>query len=133
MQTEKETERSFFCKTDPIVIGLFLLVSLGIWAAGLFANRADRLKIEIYSDNTLIETISLPAQDRIIPIPGKNITLELKNNSVRFSETDCPDKTCSKTGFIGQSGQTAICLPNRVIVKVSGDTQTASEADGIAG
>lgn len=54
---------------------------------------------------------------------GYNI-IEIKDNSVAIIESDCPDKTCIKSGFITKPGQLLVCLPHKLMVEIkSNDTE----------
>ncbi|HRR92028.1 MAG TPA: NusG domain II-containing protein [bacterium] len=44
----------------------------------------------------------------------------MKNRKVRILSSPCPDKLCVKQGYISESGQVIICLPNRVVIKIEG-------------
>ena len=57
-------------------------------------------------------------------------TIEIDGRSVRFSESTCPDQVCVRTGTLTRAGQTAVCLPNRVIVRLRGGEP---EVDAVAG
>ncbi len=54
--------------------------------------------------------------------------IEIANGSVRVTETDCPDRLEVRQGEIRSSGQMLVCLPNRLVVWLSGDR----EVDGVA-
>ncbi len=47
--------------------------------------------------------------------------IEILNGKVRISDTDCPDKLDVKSGWIDSSGEMLVCLPNRVLVRISGE------------
>ena len=132
MNTGRTTSRPFFRKTDWIAVGLLIVFSLSFWGIWLLSHKTDQVKIEIYSDNRLVRTIPLPTADSTIRIPDQKVSLEIRDNAVRFCKTDCPDQTCVKTGFIRNSGQSAICLPNRIVVKIVGASPSSSVPDGIA-
>lgn len=127
------SKRSFFHKTDWIAVILLLAVSLGLWGFAFFSSGAEQALIEITCDNVLVERIRLPAEDRLIHLPDRKMTLELKDNHIRVKETDCSDQTCMRTGFIERSGQTIICLPNRVVVRITGTGSDREQTDAIAG
>lgn len=63
------------------------------------------------------QRISLPANENI-NVNGVEIVIEDYTAFVKSS--DCPDKTCVKTGVLKEAGQRAVCLPNRVIVYLEG-------------
>lgn len=47
--------------------------------------------------------------------------IEILNGKVRISDTDCPDKSEVKSGWIDSSGEMLVCLPNRVLVRIDGE------------
>lgn len=55
-------------------------------------------------------------ENRIIQIKGKTglTIIEIKDRKFRFIESDCVNKTCVKTGWVGLQNYPIICLPNRV-------------------
>ena len=62
--------------------------------------------------------------DRRISINGANgnSVIEIRDHAVRFASSACPTKHCVLGGWHTQSGDTAICLPNRVgITLISND------------
>ena len=64
---------------------------------------------------------------RVIDINGHNKVV-IYDGEVRMEEADCPDKLCVLQGKISRSGQTIICLPNKVMVTIKGGK---SEYDGV--
>ena len=56
--------------------------------------------------------------------------LEIKDGSASITDANCPDKLCVHQRSISKKGETLVCLPHKVIVSISSDTDT--EIDGIA-
>lgn len=54
---------------------------------------------------------------------GEHSTVEFKDGKVRIEDADCPDKICVKTGWISKPGEMIVCLPYRIIIKISGERQ----------
>ena len=50
---------------------------------------------------------------------GSN-TLVIEDGAVSVTQADCPDKVCVAQGAIRYNGETIVCLPNRVVVEVTG-------------
>lgn len=48
-------------------------------------------------------------------------TLLISDKEVRVTQADCPDKLDVKQGAIGKSGETIVCLPNKLVIKISGE------------
>ena len=56
--------------------------------------------------------------------------LSVRDGKIRFTWSDCPDQVCVHTGWIGWSGQAAVCLPNRVMVQIRGESdESGDDAD----
>jgi hypothetical protein len=48
-----------------------------------------------------------------------------------MTQADCPDKLCVHQKAISATGETIVCLPNKVVVEIAGETEDA-EFDTIA-
>lgn len=127
----------FFKKSD-IFIVLALLI-IGILSMSIYkANNSEKpAKAEIYYKSELVETVELTkGVDRRFSIPqNKNVVFHLeKDGSISFEESDCPDKICIKTGKLNIVGQTAACLPNKIIMKiVPAEKRSKDDLDLIVG
>ncbi len=82
----------------------------------LFTLRTEGDIVEVEIDGEIVATYSLSA-DGEYEIGEGNI-LTIKDGKAYMSYADCPDKTCVKTRAISNSGESIICLPNRVSVRV---------------
>ncbi len=63
-------------------------------------------------------------EDREVTIEGvggKN-TLKISNGHADVTEADCPDKVCVDHRSISNKGETIVCLPHKVVVKIVGET-----------
>ena len=111
-----------FKKAD-IVLGIILL-TLGFGILALLRGFAvPGEKVTVFADGTLYGVYSL-SEDQIVEIKsnkGHN-TMEIKDGQVSIIDADCPNKDCMKFGSISQTNQTIICLPNKVSIKISGES-----------
>lgn len=58
-----------------------------------------------------------------IDIPDKDISVRIEESRVWVEHSDCPDQICVRSGEISAAGQSVVCLPNRVVVKITGVAQ----------
>lgn len=57
-------------------------------------------------------------------------TVVIENGFAYVDYADCPDKICSKHKKISRSGESIVCLPNKVVVTVCNENN--QELDGVA-
>ena len=116
------------------------LVALAVLAAAaaiLFAFRpksGNFLTARIVLDNELVAELPLSALSETVTldVPGARypITVEAENGRVRVSHSECPSQDCVHTGWVSRSGGQIICLPNRLVVTVTGG---GADADAVTG
>jgi hypothetical protein len=49
---------------------------------------------------------------------GDYNTIEVREESIRIKGANCYDQVCVQFGFISKPGETAVCLPHKLVVKV---------------
>lgn len=121
--------RSRMKRGDFVVIGCVLLLAAALAFFLAVQAAGDRLYAEIWQDGTLIERVALTdAADRTIEVDGHN-TIVLSGQTARMQWADCRDQVCVRTGTLSRAGQTAVCLPHRVVLRLIGEK---TEVDAIA-
>ena len=109
-------------KNDLIVIAVILTVCVLMLVPSF--KKSDRLIATITVNGTETQIIDLSSVDKTYTIntdtsPEAEITVE--KNAVFFSYAECPDKLCINTGKLTRSGQTAACLPAKVVVSLKSE------------
>lgn len=105
----------------PFEVLLFLAVIVVISMLFVYCSYDDDfVKAEIKHDGKIVKTIDLrSAENQSFTIDeNSKVNFEIKDNKIRFINTDCPDKLCENVGFIYKRNQTAICLPNVTSIKI---------------
>lgn len=121
----------FFKKMDVIIIAVLLIIGLAGVAYSKLRPAGENLSAEISYGSDVIAVIPLDGEIRTLAVPGhENVVLTIGNGEVMFTQSDCPDKICIRTGTLKKSGQSAACLPNKIIVRVVSDK--GNELDDIA-
>lgn len=106
-------------KNDIILIGVLLLVA----AAGLFVfklmNSEPGATVRVSADNQVYGEYPL-TEDRVVEIPGHigTCVLEITGGTAQMKSADCPNQICVHHASISNTGETIICLPNRVSVEI---------------
>ena len=72
------------------------------------------------------------SEDRTVRIEGEGgyNLLVIEGGEVYLSEADCPTQLCVKTGKIRYAGQSIVCLPHKLAVRIKGG---ASGLDAVTG
>ena len=125
-------------RTRPTLLdGLVAAAVLAAAAAILFAFRptsGNFLTARIVLDNEVVAELPLSTltQPVALDVPGAEypITVEAEPGRVRVLHSDCPSQDCVHTGWVSRSGGQIICLPNRLVITVTGGT---AEADAVTG
>jgi hypothetical protein len=70
-----------------------------------------------------VATFSLKEDDdRTETVQSGDLSFQVRlyRGQIAIVKIDCPDQICVKTGYIGKTGQSIICLPNRVSILMKG-------------
>ncbi len=71
-------------------------------------------------------------QDATAVIGGEEWNvLQINGGKASVAEANCGDQTCVRSGAISREGETIVCLPHRVVIRVEGGGQT--DLDALAG
>jgi len=95
------------------------------------ASGSGEAMLEVTSGSSVIGIYSLN-EDREISIEDKNIIV-IKDGQAYMAEADCPDKLCVNSKPISSRGQSIVCLPNRVVLKIIGAEEPDDVPDAIVG
>lgn len=115
---------------DKIVISVLIIVSLaGLPVVYYFRQVGEEVAIEV--DGSLYRVVSL-TQDQQIAVPGPlGTTLVIvQDHAVSVKSSPCRAKICVRTGEISAMGQLIVCVPNKVVIRIIGES-TAPEYDAV--
>ena len=121
------------CGWDALVVLLVLLLAVGCGAAVWGGNEAAHdLTAVISVDGETAETVALSSlsgpEERTLTANGYTLHLVLSPEEVYMEAADCVH-----TGHISRSGQSIVCLPARVIVRLEGGQKDESAPDVVIG
>lgn len=115
--------KKLFGRVDIFIIISVLVLSFLLFIPNLLNNTA--LTAIVYSDGEIVAKINLDRVDEeytFSPKPGTEITV--KKNKISFSDACCKDELCIKSGWLSKKGQTAACLPERIVISIEGTDKT---------
>ena len=111
-------------KNDIILIAVLLIMAIVAIICMFCFSKNDNLKACVYYNDELILSFDL-TNDEIYEVDGDlgTVKIEVKNNSVRVIESNCPDGICIHSGAISNTSQSIACLPNRIYIKLVGKNE----------
>ncbi|MCH5266575.1 MAG: NusG domain II-containing protein [Lachnospiraceae bacterium] len=122
---------------DWLLIGLLFFIGIlltgFLYLPGQLAGSSsdDARQLEVYSDGTLL--MALPLSQDIEKTTNTNRgtnTFHIKDGIASMTDADCNDHTCIRTGGISHTGETIVCLPHRLVLRIADreDADTGPDA-----
>lgn len=112
---------------EAVIIGLVLLG--GIAAAVMINRSGGGPRTAVIRCGDVKHELALD-RDGVFHFDDINAEFEVKNGKIRLINASCPDKICEKTGYIGSSGQSIICVPQKITVTVVGSGESVDVTVG---
>ena len=108
---------------DIILICILLVLALSVFLV-VELTRREGAYVVVSIDGGEVCRYSL-SEDGEFTLNGGTNTLVISGGKAYISEADGPDGLCVSQGKISRTGQTVVCLPNRVMLRIVG----AEDAD----
>lgn len=101
-----------------LIAGIGLVGALAVFAWG--GSHGDTAVIR--AAGRVIETAALShKQDFSVDGPLGTTRIEIEPGRARVARDPSPRQVCVKQGWLTQSGQAALCLPNQVSLEIRGN------------
>ncbi|MBQ2721076.1 MAG: NusG domain II-containing protein [Clostridia bacterium] len=113
-------------KSD-IILTASIIVLCIVAAVLPFFFSTDGSTVEIYVDGVFFTEKNL-SEDSETDVDGL-MSVIIENGLVRVENSVCPSGACEHSLPISKSGESIICLPNKIMIKISGEGET----DAISG
>lgn len=103
-----------------LCIGILIIVS----TIAFYRTPGDAKFIRIYVDGEVFGTYTLsqPYDKNIKVRIRKNdyCHLKIQDETVYIVDTSCPNRDCVRVGTIRDAGDTLICLPHKLLIRLEG-------------
>lgn len=121
-----------------VVLAVVLLAAgcaLAAWGQG---GEGEGLTAVVSVDGAETERVPLDgsAAERVYSGNGYTLTVQFcpgETRGVRVEAADCPTQDCVHTGIITRGGQSIVCLPARIIIRLEGGPADAGAPDVVIG
>lgn len=110
---------------------LFFFITLGINITKSSQEKAS--KVEIYVDGNLQYVYPLQEEERDIFVDTNigGVNVKFKDNMVRVTTSNSPLKLNVKQGWIKNPGEVIIGVPDRLLIKIVGDSKNNNNDNGL--
>ena len=110
---------------EAVLRGLYEKTGMAQAAAASGAEPVSYTHLE-YELSTLTGPVTLVVDEAPYPL-----TIQAEPGRIRIAESACPSQDCVHTGWISRAGQQIICLPDKLVISLSGSG--SQEFDAISG
>lgn len=126
----KTLTKTWKLRAGDVVLVVLILVAA---AASMFlvsraaaGEKGSLAIVEVNGREVRRVTLGSGQAARTITVKGWNgpSTFEVKEGRVRMVKSACRDKICIGVGWIDTAGRSIICLPNRVVIRVTGNRKS---------
>lgn len=116
-------------KFDIIVAAVLVLAAVISYIIVGVMNSDKAGKVEVVIDGRIEYTYPLDKDGEYVVENDEFINvIVVKDTQVSMKEADCPDKLCIKQGTISKNGQSIICLPHKLVVKITSNKEDTVDA-----
>lgn len=111
-------------KGDRWLLLFIVIVGLSLLAGRTWSFPSSRRQVRVFRDGDLVLSFVLKEKaDRTVQVEvdGGVATLEIQDGAVRLAPDSthyCPRRICMRTGWIKQPGESIICAPNKLVVRI---------------
>jgi hypothetical protein len=119
----------FMTAGDAVVLGLVVFSALVLLVVLPGRVLSGGTLVEIRSADGLVGQFALNG-DRTVEVPGPlgTTVVQIRGGRARIASSPCPKGICRHMTDIGSEGGMVACVPNQVVVRVSGERE-----DGLDG
>lgn len=109
-------------KRDIMLAAVILLAAAAALGVNRYTRRVPAAAAQVSVGGKVVEVLDLSkdAETTVTSANGGTNHLIVKNGEIWCSEASCPDKLCVRQGRKRLSSDTIVCLPNHMIVTITG-------------
>lgn len=108
-------------KSDLKLVFVLLVISIiGVVVFKLIGKSGGSALV--YYDGELIKTIDLSIDNKYV-VNGDNgdVVIVVNGGKIKVDTENSPLHLCSKQGYISNTYESIVCLPNKIVINISGD------------
>lgn len=112
-------------KKNDIRLALAVLaaaLSLFGWQRYHYGKMEGNARVIVEREGEMIGNYPLADEERLTFTDdrGRKNVMAIRGGQVSMEEADCPDKLCVKHKPIDRNGESIICLPHKLVIRIEG-------------
>lgn len=114
-------------RADRILVFALAALLLAVWPIVASARvSGQRAEISGPGGTSYVDL----SKDATLIIEGRtgDLTVVVERGAVRVKDAECPDRVCIETGRVSASGEVVACVPNGVVIRVTGGERDGFDA-----
>ncbi|MFC1566468.1 NusG domain II-containing protein [bacterium] len=118
-------------KYDFLIISCILLVSAASFILFKLLSNSNNNVLILHHNKKIVGKYNMLKNNKYkIKIDNELLcSIEINNGKAKIIETSCPKKICKNFGYIKYAGQSIICVPNKLFLKI--ENSKSSKIDAI--
>ena len=118
-------------KADILLFVILIAFSIGLTAVSFAVGSDSGSKVLVTVNGVTYGTYDLATDQEVkIESDGHLNKIVIEDGTVRMVEANCHNHVCIQEGKISRANETIICLPNRVMVRITGEE---ADIDAVSG
>ena len=110
-------------RNDLILVLALLTAAAAVWGiVKLTANTGEYAVVELDGKEIARYPLNEDTVAEIKTEDGHVNTLVIESGSANVISADCPDKLCVKQRPIKMAGESIICLPHKLVIRIEGES-----------
>ena len=113
-------ERKLFKKSDAVIIIILLVCSFSFMIYSKENKKSVTAQIICSGETVKAIELDTVTENYDISLCAGRVVVCVEKGCIYFKQSDCKDKLCVKSGKLVNPGDTAACLPEKVVITLSG-------------
>jgi len=111
-------------RTDIVVLALAAMLTAALYPA-IWGSGGRAASATVWVDGRTVTRVALD-RARTLRIDGRlgKSVIEVAPGRIRVTDSPGRRKLCVRLGWLSHAGESAVCLPNRVVVQIAGTEPT---------
>ncbi|MDO4464108.1 MAG: NusG domain II-containing protein [Bacillota bacterium] len=117
-------------KKDILFLVCVISLALIVWGIYAYCNQNGADTVFVIQDGKQVGAYPLEEDKIVIVTWGEDEynLLMISDGTAFMSDADCPDKLCVKQNPISGNGESIICLPHKLVIRIAAKEESKLDA-----